>query len=722
MDSLQEKINKTKKGSTLEIAFGEFHESLKIKKPITIKAVSHPIAIAGPSPTVSIESKDVVLDNMYIESTDDNGICLSVKSGCDPNFNNVFIKGKVIGLTEEEGEWEITDALQLAIIPNKTTKNKFIILSPVSGKIYSSELDDIICQPKEIKPGLNTIELRIKEIRAGNLISGDIIIETLKYKLKRKISVYGNTLKPDIDTTSFDGKLLWACKSNVFIKIELLKNLPKGEESKPYEFCLNVKELKCEGYDVEVDRLPEGLAFNSSVDILKISGIPKSFGKYDLKFKFKKDGEIYEYDSKLLINEKIVTPLKLEQIPDPIVTYANEEINIQCKIISSDSPDIALNLISSLPRGLSFNNTTGKLYGKISNQGKYKVEVKVSDGTSELIQNINLYVLPEEPLKVNLEKIYEFYENHEFVIPIVIDNAKKLSPKIKLRNPPDKIFFDDTAGYIKGKLDQIKDYKFGIEVEDTYKRTVTDTIYIKCIEKPCYTIKWVSDDTIKVEGERGNEFSQQIVTKIIEDPKIQLKYYCIGNLPRRFELSENGFLKGIIDGKTYWIKVKVEYKGFSSEKDFKVITTVRSSQIVSAGKPSKIFLQEEEKVRPDYSLKNELKSGRVNSPYKDILVDSKGDIEHINLQVSDLPDGLIFNQKQCAIEGKPSKEGYYTIKVVDLKKGISSEIMIKIGKSLFEPTTMNKQEKKIFTKSKKSVSLGKAFNGLIKPDKNENEK
>ncbi|MBU1625908.1 hypothetical protein KKB18_00910 [bacterium] len=628
MESLQEQINQTKKGGILEIPFGEFHETLLIKKPITIKANRIPMAIAGPSPTVTIASKNVILENVHIVSTDNDGICLLVKKDCNPKFNNVDIRGKVEGLKDEEGEWEIPNVLELDIIPNKRTLNKFICFIPIKAKIYPSEIEDITCSPNELDPGLNEVEIIIDEIREGSLIAGDIVVETLRYKLKRKISLNGNTLDSNKDTSSFDGKVIWECKSG---KVSI--NLPEGEDGKPYEFYLDLEKLKCEGDNiVEIDGLPEGLSFRSSVIGPAIEGIPKGFGSFDLKFKLQKDGKVDEYPTNLIIKEKVIIPLKIEKLPDPVAAQEDEEINIRFKIVSSNSPDITYRIEDKLPGNLSLDDSSGELHGKISEHGKYKIDIKVGDGTNEKLQHINLYVHPKKLLKLNIEDA-EVYKDEEFVVPVNIDDAERLFPKIKLKNQPKQISFDHSASQIKGKFTETKNYFLDVEAEDTYKRKTTRTVCLKCIEKPSYTIEWITPTKIEQEGKRGNGFTEQVQAKIVEDPGIQLKYSCMNNLPENFKFTESGFLEGIIDGRKYPIKIKAEYEKWGSEKEFNIITIIRasktSSRIISGGTPGKIFDKYKKNSKEKETISSTPKKNKIGSAFEKPISENKSKTEKV---------------------------------------------------------------------------------------------
>ena len=236
------------------------------------------------------------------ENNDKKGVCLSVKKGSNPKFKNVFVKGNVEGLKDEEGDWDIPDVLNLSVIPNEITKNKFIIYCPGNAKIYLCETDVVKCEPRILSPGFNELELTIKEISKGNIITGALIIETQKHKLKRKISLCGNTLKDESDTNSYQNKLIW--ESDSYFTANLPKILPEGMQGEPYEYALDEEKIGCKGYRISLKGLPDGLIFNASSIPPQIEGIAKKIGDFVLTFQFQKNEKRFESTSQLKINGK----------------------------------------------------------------------------------------------------------------------------------------------------------------------------------------------------------------------------------------------------------------------------------------------------------------------------------------------------------------------------------------------------------------------------------
>ncbi|MFX0132607.1 MAG: TIR domain-containing protein [Candidatus Hodarchaeota archaeon] len=619
MDSLQEQINKTSKGGILELQFGEFHGELEIKKAITIRSNQLTVTFVGNSPTVNIQSKDVMLENINIVSNDENGVCLSVKKGCNPKFKNVFLKGNVEGLEHEEGDWDIPDVLNLAIIPNEVTNNRFIINCPVAAKIYPSDTDIIKCEPHTLTSGYNELELTIKEIPKGNVITGALIIETENYKLKRKISLCGNTLNDEIDTSTYQDKLIWQPES--YTTMNLPDILPEGMQGEPYEYVLDEEKIGCKDYEITVEGLPDGLRFNPSSKPPKIEVNVKIFGNFSLKFIFKKDETKCELTSQLIIDEKKIIPLEIAPIPDPLSSKEDEMIKYQIQVIRSNSPNLTYQVIKDLPEGLNLNDT-GEIWGKIERHGKYESTIKINDGTNELLQDIKFLIEPKDTLKIVFDKSNQVYKNREFNIPVEVIDADTLSPKLKIMGKkPDNIKIVSTQdGFVViGILNKEEVHHIDFVVEDIYSREVTETISIICKEKPTYTINWLTPSTFPVIGEIGKSKHEKIKAEIKEDKNLLIKYYLINKLPSNIKLNEDGeLIVKIIRDDSYILRIRAEYGEYESEQEFVINVKRETKPVKGTLSEDSIFLRKEkeletsiEKTGLSEEKKDELKLGKA---------------------------------------------------------------------------------------------------------------
>ncbi|MDM8523867.1 hypothetical protein QUF80_10910 [Desulfococcaceae bacterium HSG8] len=719
MRSLKEQIRNTSKGGILELKYSlEFREQLLIKRPITIRSVSSPATIVESSPTITIQSKNVIIENLNIVSNDEKGVGLSVKKGCKPVLTNVFIKGKVEGLDGEEGDWEIPDVLELApIVPNKKNRKKIIIRCPVPAKIYPAEISVTHCHPEDLAAGLNEVEITIDEISENTLLTGYLIIETVSHQLKRKISLAGNTL----NLKSYDGDqagryILWICPSaRIPVNADILRNLPEGTQSEPYGFVLDESRLKSEGYDIRIEGLPEGLFFNNAISPPRIEGIPKHFGESRIKFRFKKGNLNYKYLSKLIINEKVIVPLKITPVQDPVSLIEDEMVSIKFDIVSSNSPNVMFESQKDLPEGLYLNESAGEIYGRISEHGRYFSIIRIEDGINELLQPLRFHVKPKHPLKLNIGESCQVYKGKKFNVPIIIEDSARLSPGIMLAGShSDTLSVESAEGniFLSGKFTEVKDYHVGIIVEDTYKRSIRKTLLIRCVDNPGYTFQWIPDSPICVKGRRHSRFSEAIKAVVNEDHKLKLKYSCVGNLPAGFFMGEDGWFSGKIDGMSHSLIIRAEAGEWHTEKTFEIITSPDSSNIVSCKELPPIFGDyKKDRDHDEYAkieIKKELRSGRVYENYSERLLMEDSHIpENLSLEVNHLPEGLAYNPDLFTIEGLPAKAGIYSLEISDPVNQSAVTAILEIKSSPYHDTRESSDEKK--KKRRSGVKLGKAF-------------
>ena len=724
MLALQELIDSMEKGDTLELPFGgEYHEKITIKKPLTISSVSSPATIVGDAPTVSIKSKNVFIENCIIESRDENGICITVKKECNPIFKNVFIKGIVEGL-DEKGIWEYPNVLELPTKSDEKCSIKIIIFCPAPAKIIS-EISSINCHTNTLVAGINELEISIDAIPKNTYITGDLIIETLKYKLKRKISLLGNTFNSTYDRKNSIGEYLWVCESSkCAINSDLIQKLPKGSQNDPYQFVIDRKLLNCEYYNITVEGLPEGLSCDNSTIFTQINGVTKEFGVYEVHFIFQKDKLLFKFLSKLEIIEKVIVPLKISKIPNPIELTEGKSVNLKIEIFSSNAPDVTYINQNDFPEGIYFDELSGKISGKISKHGKYNTSIKINDGTNELIQPINFYVKPKTQLTIDLEKKYQFYKDDEFDIHLPIYDSKRLKPVIKLSDQylgQITIAKDQDDYYLRGKLKEIKKYSIGMTIEDKYKRQIVVDSIIDCIEKPNYTLKWHSKSPIYIKGAKLNTFTEKLKAEIKENNQLFLKFTSVGKWPSYFHLAENGQLDGKIDGKSHQLQIRIEVDDWYCNKNLEIITIVDTSNIVTSSMQnlfSNAFDSPRSSTKTNEGLdivdciKTKLASGRVQEHYEDSLLKKGGAIKRDHqFLVKNLPGGLNFNPVNIIIEGTPVEAGVFSLEIYSSENYLLKKIKIEIKNSLFhhDKKTNKCYETRSESGSNRNVLLGNAF-------------
>jgi hypothetical protein len=193
---IQDLIDKVKPGGTLKLhpPEQEYQGPIVIRKPITIDGQHSNFWCKEKGPVLSIESNGVVIDDLNIAITGKesklSGVeacALVVKQGLAVNLNNVTVKGNVLGLDEEEGDWRYPRSIKLSLKPGQPHDFKVKIIAPVQCKL-KSEISGLTIQPSGLKGGEETeVTLKTEALSQGVRLKGDIFLKTAC--LSRKIEV-----------------------------------------------------------------------------------------------------------------------------------------------------------------------------------------------------------------------------------------------------------------------------------------------------------------------------------------------------------------------------------------------------------------------------------------------------------------------------------------------------------------------------------------------------
>src|ERR1700730_102460 len=147
-------------------------------------------------PVISCEADGITMRNLRIEITGgtDTGrvedrCALKVIPGCGITFENVEVRGSVIGLWQEEGDWHYPHSLQIGSVPFSSELDLILrIWVPVPCEI-SSKISGLLVQPQKLEPGANEITLHIERIAKDTLLNGTLSISTPNFK--RSIAASG---------------------------------------------------------------------------------------------------------------------------------------------------------------------------------------------------------------------------------------------------------------------------------------------------------------------------------------------------------------------------------------------------------------------------------------------------------------------------------------------------------------------------------------------------
>jgi hypothetical protein len=168
-------------------------------------------------PVVRIDATGVTLRNLRIEvtaehpETADNEDCaLVVEAGADVRLENVEVRGAVVGLATEEGQWWYPYAVDLGSLAHSQDYDLMLRLCvPVACRI-SSYISGLEVWPSTLSPGQNEVHLRLSALPKEALLHGHLSLTTAL--LKRRITVtgrvYHNSSNP-AHAMTISGAIIW---------------------------------------------------------------------------------------------------------------------------------------------------------------------------------------------------------------------------------------------------------------------------------------------------------------------------------------------------------------------------------------------------------------------------------------------------------------------------------------------------------------------------------
>lgn len=209
MATLEELIDQTPPGGSLTLApaNSEFQGPAVIGRPITVYGQGGTIS-AKSGPVIVVQANDVVLNDVNIEVTgkesglDRQAYCaLAVEPGKAPKLNNVSVRGNVVGVDQEEGEWRYPRSLRFRKIKaGQPHEFKVRLFAPVPCQFHS-EIDCLTIHPANVNAGLAELLLNIEALAPGTRLRGKLSL--CSASLTRWISVTGNATRTDEE----DGKI-----------------------------------------------------------------------------------------------------------------------------------------------------------------------------------------------------------------------------------------------------------------------------------------------------------------------------------------------------------------------------------------------------------------------------------------------------------------------------------------------------------------------------------
>lgn len=170
----------------------EYLENIIINSSLSLDGQGATIcALSGP--VLSINSDNVTLCNLRVEVTGEHGkikpedsCAIWIKPGIKVQLNNIEVRGSVMGILAEEGEWEYPNSLNLGRLAYGQGYELLLrVIVPVDCQI-DSKISGLNFQPKHLQAGANEIRIEVERLPQDTLINGNIFL--VSSAVKRRIA------------------------------------------------------------------------------------------------------------------------------------------------------------------------------------------------------------------------------------------------------------------------------------------------------------------------------------------------------------------------------------------------------------------------------------------------------------------------------------------------------------------------------------------------------
>ncbi len=191
----------------------EYPGPLFIKKPMIIDGQGATLwAFKGP--VLHIQAPTVALKNINIEVTGEtfaNGseeCALCVDSSASVHFENVQVRGQVLGIQGESGEWQYPLSLHLGKLAKETTHRfRLRIMIPTPCSIESA-IYGLHLTPTVLAAGPREIEIKIDPLRQDTSLYGHLYLNTTL--IKRRIHLTAHiSAEANPSTHPVSSRVIW---------------------------------------------------------------------------------------------------------------------------------------------------------------------------------------------------------------------------------------------------------------------------------------------------------------------------------------------------------------------------------------------------------------------------------------------------------------------------------------------------------------------------------
>ena len=272
-------------GQALKLTHQEYAGPLYIRKPLIIEGQGATLwAFKGP--VLYINSSHVTIKNLNIEVTGDifatleEECAICINESAMIHFENVQVRGQVMGLEGESGPWQYPHSLHLGkLAKNMVHYKRFVISVPIQCHLESA-ISGVQVIPSFLQPGTAKVQIQIEPLFDDISLQGSLYLKSAQ--LKRRIHLTAHILSLEncqptpqvLDSSVPTSQQKLQEKQDIASKEQQTSQLCANNNKPPKPHSLLTKPMKTENH---LKRLERSVFFKEAETVsLKDAGVKNS--------------------------------------------------------------------------------------------------------------------------------------------------------------------------------------------------------------------------------------------------------------------------------------------------------------------------------------------------------------------------------------------------------------------------------------------------------------
>ncbi|WP_114604534.1 putative Ig domain-containing protein, partial [Staphylococcus sp. EZ-P03] len=381
---------------------------------------------------------------------------------------------------------------------------------------------------------------------------------------------------------------------------------------------------------VDVTGLPEGLTYNAATGV--IEGTPTTPGAYNVNVKVTDEaGNVTDVPFVITVSDETapkVAPIDNQTVPEDTAITA-----IPVNVVDDSATTVE---VTGLPEGVIYNPATGAIEGTPTTPGVYNVNVKVTDEGGLATDVPFTITVTDTTAPVVGELVDQTVPEDQPIAPISVNVTDDSATTVDVTGLPEGLTYNEATGVIEGTPTTPGAYNVNVKVTDE-AGNVTDVPFVIT----------VTDETAPVVAPIDNQTVAEdaaitpIPVVVTDDSNTTVD---VAGLPEGVVYNpETGQIEGTpTTPGAYNVNVKVtDEAGNVTDVPFTITVTDETAPVVAP--------IDNQTVAEDAAI----------TPIPVVVTDDSA----TTVEVTGLPEGVVYNPATGQIEGTPTTPGNYPVTV-----------------------------------------------------------